>query len=184
MWDGISDRTLLALAGLFGGTLLGLAARLGRSCTLGAIEDMLYQRSSVRMRVWVMAIGIAMLGTSSLIGLGPLQADQTVYLSFAWNPLASVLGGLLFGYGMAMAGNCGFGALARLGGGDLRAFMIVLVMGISAFIALSGPLGAARVMLFPAPPLQGGDLPGIAQWLAPLLGVSPLVIGMLIDAGN
>jgi uncharacterized protein len=32
---------------------------------------------------------------------------------------------------MALAGNCGFGALARLGGGDLRAFVIVVVMGIA-----------------------------------------------------
>ncbi len=183
MWDGISDTTLLALVGLFGGTLLGLAARLGRFCALGAIEDMLYQRSGVHMRMWVMAIGVAIIGTFSLIGLGMLQAEQTVYLLFAWKPLASVLGGLLFGYGMAMAGNRGFGALARLGGGDLRAFVNVLVMGISAFIALSGPLAALRVMLFPAPPLQGGDVPGIAQWLAPVLGVSPLVIGLLIGAG-
>ena len=46
----------------------------------------------------------------------------------------------MFGYGMALAGNCGFGALSRLGGGDIRAFVIVLVMGLSAYITIGGPL--------------------------------------------
>ena len=51
----------------------------------------------------------------------------------------------MFGYGMALAGNCGFGALARLGGGDLRSFVIVLVMGVAAYATLSGPLVYARL---------------------------------------
>ena len=39
MFDNIADTTLVALIGLLGGVVLGLAARLGRFCTLGAIED-------------------------------------------------------------------------------------------------------------------------------------------------
>ncbi len=180
MFEGIADTTLAALAGLFGGVMLGLAARLGRFCTLGAIEDMLYQRSSVRIRMWLMAIGVATVGSFSLIGLGLMQAEQTVYLSLAWNPAASVLGGLLFGYGMAMAGNCGYGALARLGGGDLRSFVIVLVMGISAYVTISGPLARLRVTLFPTPPLDGAPLPGMAQALSAYSGLPVSAIGLVI----
>lgn len=39
MLDAWGDGTVAAFAGAFGGILLGLAARLGRFCTLGAIED-------------------------------------------------------------------------------------------------------------------------------------------------
>lgn len=173
MFDTIADTTLVALVGLFGGVMLGLAARLGRFCTLGAIEDLLYQGSSVRMRMWVLAIGVAVIGSFALTGMGLLDPAETIYLAFAFNPVAAVLGGLTFGYGMALAGNCGFGTLARLGGGDLRSFVIVLVMGISAYVTLSGPLASLRVLLFPTPP-SDGMVPGIAHLVSGSLG-SPLV---------
>ncbi len=182
MLGGIADTTLSALFGLFGGILLGLAARSGRFCTLGAIEDLLYQNSSVRMRMWILGIGVATMGTFALIGIGAVEARETIYLSLQWNPLASILGGLVFGYGMALAGTCGFGCLARLGGGDLRSFVIVLVMGISAYIALSGPLAPLRVWLFPTSPVTGATPPGIAHLLAERLGGSAVVIGLALGA--
>jgi YeeE/YedE family (DUF395). len=129
MLDMVEPGLLAALIGLFGGLILGLAARLGRFCSMGAIEDALYQGSDLRARQWGVALGVALLGTFTLIGLGLFDPAQTPYLGLKWYPLASIGGGVLFGYGMALAGNCGFGALARLGGGDLRNFVIVLVMG-------------------------------------------------------
>ena len=181
MFDNIADTTLVALIGLLGGVVLGLAARLGRFCTLGAIEDLLYQDSSVRMRMWVLAIAVAILGSFTLTGLGLLDPAQTIYLGFAFNPFAAVLGGLTFGYGMALAGNCGFGTLARLGGGDLRSFVIVLVMGISAYVTLSGPLAGLRVALFPTPPVEDA-LPGIAHLASTTLGLPLVTTGLAIGA--
>lgn len=179
MFENIADSTLVALVGLFGGVLLGLAARLGRFCTLGAIEDLLYQRSSIRMRMWLTAIAVAIIGSFTLMGTGALNADSATYLALAFDPVGSVLGGLLFGYGMALAGNCGFGALARLGGGDLRSFVIVLVMGIAAYVTVSGPLAAARVALFPQIPSDAASS-GIAHRLGDLLNVSPILLGLMI----
>ena len=145
--EGISDTGLLALIGCAGGIVLGLAARLGRFCTLGAIEDCLYQNDTTRIRMWVLAIGCAGLICTGLIAAGALIPQDTLYHVAPFSPVASILGGLMFGYGMALAGSCGFGALARTGGGDLRAFVIVLVMGISAYVAISGPLAATRIQL-------------------------------------
>jgi len=151
VFDGISDATLVALIGFVGGLLLGLAARLGRFCTLGAIEDYLYQGSSVRLRMWILAIGVAMIGVFAMAAAGRFDPAQSIYLQAPFSPLAHIAGGLLFGYGMSIAGNCGFGALARFGGGDFRSFVIVLVMGISAYVVLSVGLSlgglAAGVML-------------------------------------
>ncbi|MEY8840692.1 YeeE/YedE thiosulfate transporter family protein, partial [Cribrihabitans sp. XS_ASV171] len=144
----LSDHQIVAAVGLFGGLLLGLAARLGRFCTLGAIEDLLYGGSDLRMRMWALAIGTAILGSFGLMALGLLDPGQSFYLSIRWMPLASIIGGLMFGYGMALSGNCGYGAIARLGGGDLRAFVIVLVMGVFTFVTLSGPLAPIRNFFF------------------------------------
>ncbi|MFZ5962106.1 YeeE/YedE family protein [Thalassococcus sp. BH17M4-6] len=177
MLDLMGEHLASTLVGLVGGVLLGLAARLGRFCTLGAIEDLLYGGSDLRMRMWGVAIGIAILGSFALMAAGALDPGQSIYLSFEWLPLASVLGGLMFGYGMALAGNCGFGALARLGGGDLRSFVIVLVMGVTALTVISGPLAPLRAALFPVTPITD-TVPGIAHRLAPMLGLSVPLVGM------
>lgn len=81
---------------------------------------------------------------------------------------------------MALSGNCGYGALARLGGGDLRAFVMVLVMGLSAYVVMSGPLAPARVWLFPA---EDGALSpqGLSQ-LAISNGISPLLTGLAVGS--
>ncbi|MCC1491742.1 YeeE/YedE family protein [Cognatishimia sp. F0-27] len=178
MIDALSEHHWVALFGLMGGVLLGLAARLGRFCTLGAIEDALYGGSSVRLRMWGIAIGTAVTGAFSLMATGFLDSAETYYLSIGWVPLASVVGGLVFGYGMALAGNCGYGAIARLGGGDLRSFVIVLVMGVSTFVVLSGPLAPLRAAVFPQEPMTSPVPPGIAHQIAAVTGLSPYPIGI------
>jgi len=184
MFDLFSDHQLVTGIGLLGGILLGLAARLGRFCTLGAIEDLLYGDSSQRMRMWGLAIGTAIIGSFTLIGLGLFDASHSFYLSVRWMPMASIIGGLMFGYGMALSGNCGYGAIARLGGGDLRSFVIVLVMGISTYVVLSGPLAPLRNLLFQQQDVTSELPPGLAHHLAalthlPLAGIG-IVVGILL----
>ena len=139
MFELLNEGQMAALIGGMGGILLGLAARMGRFCTLGAIEDYLYANSQTRLRMWGLSIGVAMFAVFAMMGANLFDPTRTGYLTMHWNPLYSIIGGVMFGYGMALSGNCGYGALARLGGGDLRSFVIVLVAGISAFVVMSGP---------------------------------------------
>lgn len=177
MLDTLSEANFAALIGLMGGIALGLAARVGRFCTLGAIEDVLYSSDDRRMRMWGIAIGVAVIGTHLAMGTGYLDGNSTAYLDRVWNPVATVLGGLMFGYGMALSGNCGYGALARLGGGDLRSFVIVIVMGLSAYVVMSGPLAHARVWLFPVE--VGATSPqGLSQLMDQQLGLGPVPVGL------
>ena len=50
---------------------------------------------------------------------GIVDLSGTFYLmsDFGWS--GAIIGGLAFGFGMALVGTCGFGALVRLGGGSL-----------------------------------------------------------------
>ncbi|WP_297769144.1 YeeE/YedE family protein [uncultured Roseovarius sp.] len=181
MPGGIPEPLLIALFGFGGGLILGLAARLGRFCTLGAIEDLLYQNSDTRLRMWGLAIGVAGLSAFALAGMGLFEIERNAYWITPWSPLASVIGGLLFGYGMSLAGNCGYGALARFGGGDLRAFVIVLVMGISAYIMMSGPFARLRIMATEAtsPILESQSY---AQVLGALTGLPMIYVGLAVSA--
>ena len=178
MLELLGEANAAALIGLIGGIALGLAARVGRFCTLGAIEDILYSSDDRRMRMWGLAIGIAIIGTQFSMAQGVFGGAETAYLDRAWNPFATVIGGLIFGYGMSLSGNCGYGALARLGGGDLRSFVIVLVMGLSAYVVMSGPLAQTRIWLFPVQTDAVGPQ-GFGQ-LGATFGVSPAITGLVI----
>lgn len=173
---------LAALVGLLSGAILGLAARLGDFCTLAALESARYGRDQQRLRLWGIVLATAILATQAGAAAGWIDLGATAYHQVAWMPLASVLGGLIFGYGMALAGNCGFGALVRLGSGDLRALVIVIVLAISSFATLSGPLAPIRARLFPQ---VLADTPqSIAASLAPTgipfsLLVAAIVAGLL-----
>jgi uncharacterized membrane protein YedE/YeeE len=180
MISDIPEPLLIALVAFGGGVLLGLAARVGRFCTLGAIEDVLYQGSDTRLRMWGLAIGFAGVAAFGMAMLGWFEIAANVYWLTPWSPLASVIGGLLFGYGMSIAGNCGHGALARFGGGDLRAFVIVLVMGISAYVMMSGPLAALRVTLTEASSLSL-QTRSYAELIARLTGAPMLWAGLALS---
>lgn len=170
-----------ALIGLAGGLVLGLAARLGDFCTLGALESAVYGGDQKRLRLWGIVLGTAILGTQFGALAGWINLSETFYHAIAWNPAASIFGGLIFGYGMAMAGNCGFGALVRFGGGDLRSLVVVVVMGIFGFVALSGPLAPLRTALFPQP--EATEPHGILVDLTSFTGLSPVVFILLIGLG-
>ncbi|MCI4664017.1 MAG: YeeE/YedE family protein [Neomegalonema sp.] len=178
--DWTADAVIAALAGVSTGVLLGLAARRGGFCTLGAVEEALYAHNFDRARMWSLALATAILGVAALQAANLLDPAQSAYAARAWNPLASIVGGLLFGYGMAIAGNCGYGALARLGGGDLRAFVLVIVIGLSAYITRSGPLAPLRLALFPDRPSTGSF--SLAQDFTALTGLNPMLPSIVIAA--
>ncbi len=178
MLELLGEANSAALIGLIGGLALGLAARIGRFCTLGAIEDLLYSSDDRRMRMWGLAIGTAIITTHIAMSQGLLAGGDTTYLDRVWNPMATIIGGLVFGYGMALSGNCGYGALARLGGGDLRSFVIVLVMGLSAYLVMSGPLAHARIWLFPIE--ESTTSPQGFSQLAATWGLSHALTGVVI----
>jgi uncharacterized membrane protein YedE/YeeE len=171
----LPDTTLVALIGLAGGTILGLAARVGRFCALGAIEDALYADSLVRLRMWALAASVAIAGSFIAQATGLFDAADSIYLSTPWSPVSTVIGGLMFGYGMALVGTCGFGALARFGGGDLRAMVMVLVIGLSAFMAIGGLTALPRVALTEALAMQPH---GLAQMIGDAAGLPETAIGL------
>ena len=124
---------------------LGFVARRARFCTLGAVEDAVYARDTRRARAWMLAAAVAILGTHLLEAAGALDLGRSIYVSPRLEVGALVIGGTMFGFGMALVGTCGFGALLRLGGGDLKAFVVLLVLGISSYMAVSGLTGLVRV---------------------------------------
>lgn len=167
-----------ALAGFAIGGAAGFAVRHARLCTFGAIEDALMGGDSRRLRVFGLALGIAILGTQALIVGGVIDTQLVTYTPPALPLVAIVIGSVMFGIGMAMVGTCGFGSLVRLGAGDLRGLVVVLVLGAAAFATLRGILANFRIGFLESLslPMPDGVRSDIASLSSLALGVDLRVV--------
>lgn len=179
MMAPFASETALLAAGFAAGGCLGLAARMGRFCSLGAIEDALYGDSFDRLRLWAAAAASAILLTAIAAAAGWADPFASFYAAAPWSPVSTLLGGLLFGYGMALTGTCAFGALARIGGGDLRALVMALAIGLSAYMALGGLTAVPRAALAAATTIPNASL---ATLIGDGLGVAPFLVSVAAAA--
>ena len=120
-------------------------------CTMGAVSDIVNMNHWDRMRAWMLAIAIAIIGTSLLVYGGQIDVSKTIYTGSNFYWLAALVGGLTFGVGMTLAGGCGQRTLVRLGGGNLKSIVVFIFMGYAALVTLSGIFGAFRVSVLQAP---------------------------------
>lgn len=150
-------------AGTLGGGAAGFCVRRARLCSFGAIESLWLGGDALRLRVYALALAIAVAGTQALAVAGWIDLSEVRLLPSVLPLGGAVLGGLLFGVGMSLVGTCAFGALLRLGGGDLRALIALLVFGAVAWSTLAGvlaPSGSVLLNLLSVP-LAAPDLPGL-----------------------
>ena len=137
----------VALWGFGIAVVFGFVANKTHFCVMGAISDVIHMGSKGRLGAWLLAMGIAVLGTQALQLAGIIDVGESRYLgpNFMW--LSYIVGGVLFGIGMTLAAGCGQRNLVRFGGGDLKAFVVLLVMGVSAYMTLRGLFGIVRINL-------------------------------------
>ncbi len=137
--------TLIGWWALAAGIVFGATANKTNFCTMGAISDMVFMDDYGRMRAWVLAIAVALVGTTVLHASGLIDINNSIYRTANLGWFGAVLGGLMFGFGMTMAGGCGNKTLVRIGGGNLKSIYVFLIMGIFAIMTLRGLTGMARV---------------------------------------
>ena len=116
----------------------GAIAQHTNFCTMGAVSDVVNIGHWGRLRMWLLAIAVAVLGTAALAGAGWVDLGRTVYQR-PLLPWASLLvGGALFGVGMTLAGGCANKNLVRIGGGSVRSLVVIVFLAISAYMTLRG----------------------------------------------
>ena len=124
-----------ALASVF-----GAIAQRTHFCTMGAVADIVNLGDWTRMRMWVLAIGVAMIGFNAMVAAGWIEAANSIYAGPGLLWLSNLVGGLLFGIGMVLASGCGSKTLVRLGGGNLKSLLVLLVLvlllSLSLFLSL------------------------------------------------
>lgn len=162
--------------------LFGAVAQRTHFCTMGAVADIVNMGDWARMRMWVLAIGVAMLGFNTMVGLGWIDAGKSIYTGSRLLWLSYLTGGLLFGFGMVLASGCGNKTLLRIGSGNLKSLVVFVVMGFAAFATLKGVTAVARVATVDQVFIElstGQDLPSM---LAPVLGLAKAQAALLLGA--
>jgi len=169
--------TIVGSAGFLAGLVFGAVANKTNFCTMGAIADIALMGDWRRMRAWLLAIAVALLGTQAMNTFGMIDTAKSIYLTpnFGW--AGAVLGGLLFGFGMTMTGGCGYKTLVRLGGGNLKSLVVMLVIGVFAYMTLRGLIGVGRVQMESALNVdltrRGLAGQGLPDMLAAITGMTP-----------
>jgi uncharacterized protein len=148
-------------------------------CTMGAVSDWVNMGDTNRMRMWLLAIAVALLGSSALQFAGVVDFSKSIYPgpNFTW--LSYVVGGFLFGVGMTLGSGCGSKTLIRIGAGNLKSLIVYVFLGIAAYMTLRGLFGAFRVGVLERASVTfatGQDLPA-------LLGVHRSILAAVIGGG-
>ena len=125
--------------------VFGAVAQRVNFCTMGAISDIVNIGDWGRMRMWLLAIAVAILGTALLQAAGQIDTAKTYYTGASVPWLSHIVGGMLFGFGMTLASGCGSKTLIRAGAGNLKSLIVLVFLGISAYMTLKGVFALWRV---------------------------------------
>ena len=135
----------VAALGFAIGMVFGAIANKTNFCTMGAVSDWVNIGSKDRLRAWMLAIGVAIIATQSMQEMGLIDVSKVMYLTpnFGW--LGHIIGGTLFGVGMTLASGCGQRTLVRVGGGNLKSLVVMILLGMTAYMTMRGLLALVRV---------------------------------------
>ncbi len=175
--------------------VFGIVARKTDFCPLGGVADVMHSGHTGRLNMYFFAIGVAILGVTTLEALGAMSLDATVppYRTSFFRWPGYLIGGLLFGVGMTLCRGCGMKNLLNLGGGNLKAIAAIAGMGGAAVILLYVE-GTLETLFFswinpltPQLATSGFDYQDLGTLLSGLIGLevstARMLVGGLLAAG-
>jgi uncharacterized protein len=159
------------------GLALGASMQLSHFCTMGAIADVVLFKNFQRLKLWVLAVAVALVGTQSLAALGWINLEQSVYNNGQIMWLSYIVGGLCFGVGMVLAGGCVSKNLLRVATGNLKAAMVLVVLGLSAAMTVRGIFSPVRINVLEGFVVQTPNL--LSAYLVQGI-VSPFIVSIFL----
>jgi uncharacterized membrane protein YedE/YeeE len=137
-----------------------------------------------RLKQWFLAIGVAIVGFALMSYFGLIDPLKSMYTGSKFLWLSSIVGSILFGFGMVLASGCGSKTLVRIGGGNLKSIIVFIVLGLTAYITMKGFLGVIRINTLDSVFIALNtpqDLPSI---LSPITGIARnnlhLALGLIV----
>lgn len=182
--------TIVASAAFVLALALGWVASHSHFCTMGALSDVVTMGDRGRLRMMLLAIAVAMMATNLMVGLGWIDVSKSLYGADRLLWASHLVGGMLFGVGMTIASGCGARNLVRLGGGNLKSLVVLMCLGLVAYMTLRGVLAPVRVHALEVWSLDLGrsqllprilaDASGLSSIHATLLCATVIAAGILV----
>lgn len=164
---------LVLWAGLAIGLVFGACGQITGFCLQRGLTEFWSGKHGYKLHAFALALAVALVGTDILAATGTVDLSPSLYLMPSYSWLLLPLGGLMFGYGMSLANGCGARALVLLGQGNLRSLVVLLCLGIAAYMTLTGLLAPLRLWFGPlttvtpsAVAVPDGSLRSIVAWVA------------------
>ena len=136
---------IVVFAGLIIGLIYGSVGLLSGFCMMSGLRGWWAEGDGRLIRTYALAMGIAIAASQLLAARGLVDLNKSIYLQPSFSAPVMFFGGLLFGYGMVLSNGCGARALVLLGRGNLRSFVVLIVLGIFAEMTLKGLIAPARI---------------------------------------
>ena len=129
--------------------LMGMVVNKTNFCTMGAVSDLVNMGDTGRIRAWLFAIALAVLGVALLEYVGLVEASGTFPPYRAGNLVwaENILGGLMFGVGMTLASGCGNKTLIRIGGGNLKSVVVLSIIALIAYFMVNPFPGSDKTLM-------------------------------------
>jgi len=156
----------IIVLGLIVGLGFGYASQRGRFCINSAFRDVYLIKDTTLFKAFVLAVLIQMVGVQLLVETGLVQVWV---VEFFW--LANIVGGLIFGAGMVLAGGCSGGSWYKTGEGLLASMVALVGFAAAAAATEAGFLAPIRELL--QGPTFMKQVSGQGPTLALLLGINP-----------
>jgi uncharacterized membrane protein YedE/YeeE len=163
---------VVATLGLMLGVVFGATAQKTNFCTMGSISDIVFMGSWNRMRAWLLAIAVAILGSQAMHLAGLIDLNKSIYLTPNLGWFGAIVGGALFGFGMTLAGGCGSKTLVRIGGGNLKSLIVALFIAVFGYMTMRGLIATGRI------PLESAVNVNLAKAKIPAQGLPDLVTAL------
>jgi uncharacterized protein len=158
------------IAGLVAGLVFGYVLQRGQLCFHAVFRGLLDGRTAL-FRAWALGAAVTAVGLAAIDSVLPWSMSS----SLALRPVANVVGGGVFGIGMAVAFSCVSGLFYKLGAGMAGSLAGLAGWGL-------GELGAGLVAL-PGPRMLDGreTLPTLLGLPRPLVAVAvAAVVGLVL----
>src|SRR5690242_707952 len=177
-----SPANIVVFAGLLIGLAYGVVGLLSGFCLMSSLRGWWVKGDGRLIRTYALALAVAVVTTQCLAEYGGTDLGKSVYLLPTFSAPLMFFGGALFGYGMVLANGCGSRALVLLGRGNLRSFVVVIVLGIAAQMTIRGLIAPARIALVQASQttVKANSLPSLLATLGPGESVSRALAAVVI----
>ncbi len=183
--EALEPTQILLVAGLMLGLAFGVLAQYSGFCFRAAVQES--ASSSPRrpkLAQWLAATVSAVALVQAGVWLEWIDLSQTPYLRPDFSLGGLVVGGLLFGLGMAFSGGCISRLSVLAARGNLRSLFTLLVTTVVGYASIRGLLSLVRASFSDTTRLPLEQTPTLSALLESWTGIAsgPLAIGIALAA--